>query len=120
MSRTPPAGGRPQPSGSDAGDDEHTFTAELWLWDARKTDTWTFVTVPPEVTASLEDESDARGPRAGFGSVKVSVRVGSTTWRTSVFPDSASGCFVLPVKRAVRLANAIEAGDTVTVHLRTI
>ncbi len=99
---------------------EHRFTAELWLWDARKQDTWTFVTVPPEVTAAVEDEADASGPRAGFGSVKVEVRVGRTTWRTSVFPDSASGCFVLPIRRAVREANAVEAGDSVEVALRVL
>ena len=45
----------------------HTFTAELWLWDARRSDTWTFVTVPTDVTAAIEDAADALGPRAGFG-----------------------------------------------------
>jgi len=118
MNRTPSPGEPPQPSDPDAAGDEHTFTAELWLWDARKNDTWTFVTLPADVTAALEDEADAHGPRAGFGSVRVRVRIGTTTWRTSVFPDSASGRFVLPVKRSVRLANGVEAGDTVTVHLR--
>lgn len=99
---------------------EHTFTAELWVWDARRQDTWTFVTVPPDVTAAVEDEADASGPRAGFGSVKVEVRIGATTWRTSVFPDSASGCFAMPVKRAVREANGVEAGDSVEVTLRVL
>lgn len=95
----------------------HTFTAELWVWDARRSDTWTFVTVPPDVTTAIEDEADALGPRAGFGSVKVKVRVGEMTWRTSVFPDSESGCFVLPVKRAVREANGVAAGDEIEVGL---
>lgn len=96
---------------------EHTFTAELWLWDARRSDTWTFVTVPEQVSAAIEDAADAMGPRAGFGSVKVQVRIGATIWRTSVFPDAESGCFVLPVKRAVREANRVGAGDEVTVAL---
>ena len=97
-----------------------TFTAELWLWDARRSDTWTFVTVPTDVTAAIEDAADALGPRAGFGSVKVQVRIGTTVWRTSVFPDSESGCFVLPVKRAVRDANRVVAGDEVTVTLEVV
>jgi hypothetical protein len=99
---------------------EHHFIAELWLWDARRQDTWTFVTLPPEVSAAVEDEADGRGPRAGFGSVKVEVRIGSTTWRTSLFPDKASGCFVLPVKRTVRQANGVEEGDPVEVALRLL
>jgi hypothetical protein len=99
---------------------DHHFTAELWRWDARQQDTWTFVTLPPEVSASVEDEADAQGPRAGFGSVRVEVRIGRTTWRTSLFPDKASGCFVLPVKRAVRRANGVEEGDPVEVELRIL
>jgi hypothetical protein len=97
---------------------EHTFTTQLWVWDARRQDTWTFVTLPPDVSAAVEDAAQARGPRAGFGSVKVEVRIGDTRWRTSVFPDAASRRFVLPVKRAVREANRIAEGDSVTVHLR--
>jgi hypothetical protein len=111
-------GSGPDPVAPGAGEREHAFTAELWRWDARRSDTWTFVTVPADVTAAVEDEADARGPRAGFGSVKVVVRVGGTTWRTSVFPDTASGCFVLPIKRAVREAQGVEAGDSITVTLR--
>ena len=99
-------------------EDEHTFTAELWVWDARRGDTWTFVTLPEEVTRAVQDASDSRGPRAGFGSVKVSVRIGGTTWQTSVFPDKSSGLFVLPIKRSVREAVGIEAGDATTVHIR--
>lgn len=99
---------------------EHRFTADLWLWDARKADTWTFVTLPPDVSAAVEDEADGLGPRAGFGSVRVEVRIGPSTWRTSLFPDKASGCFVLPVKGAVRRANGVEEGDPVEVELRLL
>ena len=98
----------------------HTFVAELWVWDARRSDTWTFVTVPADVSEHLEDEADARGPRGGFGSIRVEVTVGATTWRTSVFPDKASGCFVLPIKKAVRSANDLEPGDTVHVTLQPL
>lgn len=97
---------------------EHSFAAQLWAWDARRQGTWTFVTVPPGITAAIQDLAEARGPRNGFGSVKVEARVGATTWRTSVFPDAASRCFVLPVKRSVRDANGLEAGDSLTVVLR--
>ncbi len=99
---------------------QHSFTAELWVWDARRSDTWTFVTVPPDVSAALEDDADARGPRAGFGSVRVQVRAGTVSWRTSVFPDKATGCFVLPIKRSVREANRVEAGDPLAVQLRVL
>lgn len=105
--------GRPEPSPT-----LHAFPAELWVWDARRSDTWTFVTLPPDVSAAVADEAAGHGPPAGFGSVKVAVRIGATSWRTSVFPDSGSGGFVLPVKRAVRQACGVAPGDSVTVHLQ--
>lgn len=97
---------------------EHVFTARLWLWDARRTDTWTFVTLPEGVSAAVADEALAQGPPKGFGSVRVQVRIGASTWGTSVFPDAESGCYVLPIKRAVRVAEAVEAGDEATVELQ--
>ena len=113
----PTAGPQPE-SGTTEEPIEHTFVADLWIWDARRQDTWTFVTVPPEISTALEDVAEARGPRAGFGSIRVEVRVGPSTWRTSVFPDSGSGCFVLPIKKSVRAANGVGAGDPITVALR--
>lgn len=38
--------------------------------------------------------------------------MGTSTWSTSVFPDKASGSFVLPVKKAVRKPQGIDVGDT--------
>jgi hypothetical protein len=52
--------------------------------------------------------------------VRVEVRLGATTWRTSVFPDKASGCFVLPIKRAVRAAHDLAPGDEVALELRVL
>ena len=91
----------------------HTFTSVLWRWEAR--DAWRFVTVP----ADLNDEIRlTAGPPRGFGSVRVEVTVGATTWRTSVFPDASRGAFVLPIKKAVRRAEDLDDGDDVTVTLR--
>lgn len=55
--------------------------------------------------------------RRGFGSVRVEVTVGPTTWCTSIFPSKESGSYVLPVKKAVRAAAEAEEGDDVDVEL---
>lgn len=94
------------------------FEAELWVWDARRADTWTFVSLP--VDTSEEIRALADGPSRGFGSLRVRVRIGGSTWTTSIFPDSARGGYVLPVKRAVRKAEALDAGDIVTVTVELI
>lgn len=93
-----------------------TFDAELWLWDARRSDTWTFVSLPPEESEEIRDLAD--GPRRGFGSVRVRVTVGGSTWKTSIFPDGAR--YVLPIKRAVRRAEALDIGDIATVTVELI
>ncbi len=98
--------------------DRFTFTAPLWRWTARQESTdsgaWCFVTLPPDVVDEVRQR--AAEPR-GFGSVRVSVEAAGTSWETSVFPDSASDGFVLPVKKAVRLAAGVEEGDDLTVTL---
>nr|WP_042191419.1 DUF1905 domain-containing protein [Kibdelosporangium sp. MJ126-NF4]CEL20071.1 hypothetical protein [Kibdelosporangium sp. MJ126-NF4]CTQ97295.1 hypothetical protein [Kibdelosporangium sp. MJ126-NF4] len=94
------------------------FDAELWLWDARRNESWTFVSVPIDVSEEIREIT--AGPRRGFGSVRVNVTVGATAWRTSIFPDSKEGCYVLPVKRAVRKAEALDVGDTVSVRIELV
>ncbi len=93
------------------------FAAELWAWDARRADTWTFVTLPTETAEDIREL--AAGPRRGFGSVRVRVEIGGSTWQTSIFPDATRGSYVLPVKRAIRKAEELDVGDvaTVTVEL---
>ncbi|MCB9412905.1 MAG: DUF1905 domain-containing protein [Actinobacteria bacterium] len=95
----------------------HGFTAELWVWDARQEQGWTFVTLPEELSSVIRAASEIRGPRRGFGAVRVGVRLGSSRWQTSVFPDTTSGCYVLPIKKAVRRAEQLTAGDEATIEL---
>ncbi|MFC0111064.1 DUF1905 domain-containing protein [Kibdelosporangium aridum] len=94
-----------------------TFDAEVWEWDARRTDSWTFVSLPEDVSEDIKELS--AGPRRGFGSVRVRVTVGGTSWATSIFP-SKDGVFVLPVKRAVRKAEELDVGDVATVTVELV
>jgi hypothetical protein len=88
----------------------YDFDAELWESDAMGA--WVFVTVPGDISDDIRIES---GPPAGFGSVRVEVTIGTTTWRTSVFPDKSVDAYVLPVKQAVRRAEGLEPGVTASV-----
>jgi len=93
------------------------FDAQLWLWDARRADTWVFVSLPASDSEEIRDL--AGGLRRGFGSVRVRVTIGSSTWTTSIFPDNQAR-YVLPVKRPVRVAEALDVGDTATVTVELI
>ena len=94
----------------------HRFTAELWRHEGEAS--WWFVTVPPEVADDLREVVGAGRP--GFGSVRVEVTVGATTWRTSVFPDSRRGTYLLPVKKDVRTREHLDDGAPVPVALEVV
>lgn len=93
------------------------FDAELWTWDARRADSWTFVSLPADASDEIRDL--AGGSRRGFGSLRVRVTVGGSTWTTSIFPGSGGG-YVLPIKRPVRKAEALDVGDIATVTVELI
>lgn len=61
----------------------------------------------------------AGGLRRGFGSLRVRVTIGSSTWTTSIFPDSG-GKYVLPVKKPVRQAQGLDVGDVASVTVELI
>jgi hypothetical protein len=95
-----------------------TFDAPLWEWDARRGDSWMFVSLPAEASDEIRDR--ATQPRRGFGSVRVQATVGGSTWLTSIFPGTGGGPYVLPVKRAVRTAEGLDLGDTVSVTVALV
>lgn len=91
---------------------EATFTGPLWRWSGESA--WHFVTVPEAVSDDIASRVE---PGPGFGSVKVTVTIGSSTWSTSVFPDKKSGRYVLPVKAGVRRREGVHDGDELQVAL---
>ncbi|KRE81121.1 hypothetical protein ASG77_04205 [Arthrobacter sp. Soil762] len=91
----------------------YSFRAELWLYPGEAG--WHFLTLPADVADDLREEAAAF--RKGFGSVRVTAEISGCSWQTSVFPDSKSGSYLLPVKKAVRDAAGISDGDDVAVRL---
>ena len=92
-----------------------TFTSTVWRWQEGS---WRFVTVPDDVSDEVDEVvGDTAG---GFGSVRVEVTVGATVWRTSLFPSSSAGAYVLPVKKAVRVAEGLADDADAEVSIRLV
>jgi hypothetical protein len=92
------------------------FTARVWLYPGETP--WHFITVPTEHADELRERATVA--RRGFGSLKVEATIGKTTWSTSVFPDRASGSYLLPLKRSVREAEGFGEDDPIEVALAFI
>lgn len=87
------------------------ITGDIWYW--RGPSPYHFVTVPTETSRRLR----AVSPEVtyGWGMIPVRARIGATEWTTSLFPKD--GGYVVPVKDAVRHAEDLDMGDTVTIRL---
>lgn len=92
------------------------FDGVLWRYQGGAA--WFFISVPKEYTSELRSIAEAH--TKGFGSIKVDVAIGKSRWRTSVFPDTKSGMYMLPVKKEVRMLNNLEDGSSVAVKLTVI
>lgn len=79
-------------------DKTYNFKAKLWEWSGKGA--WHFVTVPIEISEELNFIYSDR--KRGWGSLPVQVTIGSSTWKTSIFPDKKSGLFLLPIKASIR------------------
>lgn len=88
-----------------------SFSGEIWYW--RGPAPHHFVTVPPQECADLQEA--APSVTYGWGMIPVTVGVGRTEWATSLWPKD--GRYVVPLKAAVRRAEGLEQGDTVSVRL---
>lgn len=93
------------------------FESTVYRWSARTDSSWYFADVPEELSADIRELTQ---PYArGFGSVRVQATVGSTTWRTSIFPGS-DGAYALPLKRVVREREGLVETGTVVISLEIL
>src|SRR5688572_2596208 len=76
---------------------------------------WRFLALPTKEGREIKEKYGKH--TRGWGSLPVSVTTGKTTWETSIFPDTRSGTYLLPLKAKVRKAEDISDRDTVTYTL---
>lgn len=104
--------------------DRVSFSAPLQIWtNEAERSSMGFVVVPQPAAEAISGYELVRrlelGKRRGFGSVRVTVRVGGSEWQTSVFPQK-EGTWFLPIKVAVRRAEGLDEGDPVEVELELL
>jgi Domain of unknown function (DUF1905) len=90
----------------------YKFKAKVWKYKFEGATAWHFITLPKDISAEIKFlATDKKSP---WGSLRVSAHIGKTKWKTSLFPDSKSGCYLLPLKTDVRKAEKLIEGSPVT------
>ena len=92
----------------------YTFEAKVWLWPG-ETGSWHFISLPKEESALWREKH--KGIHRGWNSLKVTVTLGKTSWDTSIFFDTKSSRYLLPIKKKVRKAEDVLEGDLVKIRL---
>ena len=87
------------------------FKAKLWLHPGMAG--WHFVYVPEKESKALKKLP--RKKKRGFNSIKITAKIGKTSWNTSLFP-SKEGPYLLAIKASVRARESIADGDTARVE----
>lgn len=90
---------------------ELRVTGEVIYW--RGPAPWHYVVVPER--GSAEISAIAPAVTYGWGVIPVTVRLGGTTWETSLFPKD--GRYLVPLKTAMRKAEEVDLGDVVDLVL---
>ncbi len=87
------------------------FRAKIWCWKGPAP--WYFVTVPAKRSRELKAIESI--VTYGWGMIPVTVRIGKTEWKTSLWPKD--GRYVVPLKASVREAENLDEGDQTSVQL---
>lgn len=90
------------------------FSGTIWFWKGPAP--WYFVTMPEEQCHELSAIS--RFVTYGWGVIPVQVRIGTTEYKTSLFPKD--GRYIVPIKASVRKAENLDEGDSVTICLEIV
>lgn len=92
------------------------FEGTVRLWPANEK--FFLLGLPKDLSADIFEISD--GLTNGWGSLKVEARLGTTIWRTSIFPDKKLGIFELPLKALVRKQNNLDVGSVTSCEIELL
>jgi hypothetical protein len=90
---------------------EFEFSGKIWFW--RGPAPFYFVTMPEDQSHDLKAISES--VTYGWGVIPVTVHIGKTTWKTSLFPKD--DLYIVPIKASVRKAENLNEGDDVTIRM---
>ena len=90
------------------------FSGDIWFWKGPAP--WFFITVPENQSQEIREIVSM--VTYGWGMIPVNATIGNTTWYTALWPKD--GCYILPIKSHVRMAEKLAEGDTISARIEVI
>ena len=87
---------------------KYEFSAEPWKHGGAAS--WHFVSLPDELAKEIRDNFQTE--ERGWGRLPVTVRVGESEWKTSIFFDTKAKTYFLPLKAELRRKEGLEVGKS--------
>jgi hypothetical protein len=88
---------------------EYTIRANVWRYPGFAG--WHFVSIPKKQSAEINKNFSSK--KRGWGSLPVTVTLGESTWKTSIFP-SKEGAYLLALKADIRKKEHVRERDAIT------
>jgi len=95
---------------------KYTMREKVWIYPGVVG--WHFVSVSKKESQAIKERYGKY--HRGFGSLPVMVTIDKTSWKTSIFPDTISGTYLLPLKVEVRKKEEILADDIITFSIKVM
>ncbi|WP_052600757.1 DUF1905 domain-containing protein [Bacteriovorax sp. Seq25_V] len=91
----------------------YTFKGKIWKYQGKGG--WYFVTIPKALAKKIRDVHYVS--EEGWGRLKTSATINTTTWSTSIWYDTKIGSYIIPVKAIVRKSESLTDGSLVKIDL---
>ncbi len=91
-----------------------SIRSEVWLYPGMAGN-WHFVSLSKKQSGEIKKKFHEK--KRGWGSLPVAVTLGNTSWKTSIFPDTREGVYILPLKSEVRKKEGVYKGVVVILSL---
>lgn len=94
----------------------YTIRAKVWVYTGVAA--WYFISIPKKESADIKKNFSNK--KRGWGSLPVRVSCGETIWKTSIFPDTKSASYLLPLKASVRKKENIFKNEEVVLKIEIL
>lgn len=89
---------------------KYKIVSKVWLYPGMAG--WHFVSIDKKQSEEIKKKFGDM--KRGWGSLPVMVTLGKTVWKTSIFPDTKAGSYLLPLKAEVRKKEGVYADESIS------